>query len=282
MIPSEFDYTAPDSVQGVVSALEEGGEDAKVLAGGHSLVPLMRLRLAAPALLVDLRKVPGLSGVERENGHWRIGTMTRHADVQDREDLGAYAAVAHGIADQQVRNRGTVGGSLAHGDPASDWPTALLAAEGSVTAVGPGGAREIPATELFLDYLTTSVAAGEVVTEVRLPALDGWGWGYEKFTRRAEDWAMVGVLALVRKAGDGTVADVRIALTNMGSTPLRASAAEEALRGRALEAGAIAEAAGHAAEGTSPPADRNASAEYKRHLAQVLTKRALTTAMGRS
>ena len=280
MIPSPFEYTAPETVQEAVSALQEGGEDAKILAGGHSLVPLMRLRLAAPALLVDLRRVPGLSGVQRENGHWRIGTMTRHAEVQDREDLGAYAAVAHGIADQQVRNRGTVGGSMAHGDPASDWPTALLAAEGSVTAVGPGGPREIPAAELFLDYLTTSVASDEVVTEVRLPALDGWGWGYEKFTRRAEDWAMVGVLALVQKAGDGTVGDVRIALTNMGSTPLRASAAEAALRGRPLDATSIAEAAAHAAEGTSPPADRNASADYKRHLAQALTKRALTTAAG--
>ncbi len=280
MIPSPFDYAAPETIQEAVSALQEGGEDAKILAGGHSLVPLMRLRLAAPALLVDLRRIPGLSGVQRENGHWRIGTMTRHADVQDREDLGAYAAVAHGIADQQVRNRGTVGGSLAHGDPASDWPTALLAAEGSVTAMGPGGAREIPASELFLDYLTTSVAPDEVVTEVRLPALDGFGWGYQKFTRRAEDWAMVGVLALVQKAGDGTVADVRIALTNMGSTPLRASAAEEALRGRPLDAESIAQAAAHAAEGTSPPADRNASADYKRHLAQALTKRALTTAAG--
>ncbi len=280
MIPSPFDYAAPETIQEAVSALQEGGEDAKILAGGHSLVPLMRLRLAAPALLVDLRRIPGLSGVQRENGHWRIGTMTRHADVQDREDLGAYAAVAHGIADQQVRNRGTVGGSLAHGDPASDWPTALLAAEGSVTAMGPGGAREIPASELFLDYLTTSVAPDEVVTEVRLPALDGFGWGYQKFTRRAEDWAMVGVLALVQKAGDGTVGDVRIALTNMGSTPLRASAAEEALRGRPLDAESIAQAAAHAAEGTSPPADRNASADYKRHLAQALTKRALTTAAG--
>jgi carbon-monoxide dehydrogenase medium subunit len=282
VIPSPFDYAAPETIEQAVSALQEGGEDAKVLAGGHSLVPLMRLRLAAPALLVDLRRIPGLSGVQRENGHWRIGTMTRHADVQDREDLGAYAAVAHGIADQQVRNRGTVGGSLAHGDPASDWPTALLAAEGSVTAMGPGGAREIPASELFLDYLTTSVAADEVVTEVRLPALDGFGWGYQKFTRRAEDWAMVGVLALVQRAGDGTVADVRIALTNMGSTPLRASAAEQALRGRPLDAESIAQAAAHAAEGTSPPADRNASADYKRHLAQALTKRALTTAAGGS
>jgi carbon-monoxide dehydrogenase medium subunit len=282
VIPSPFEYTAPETIQEAVGALQEGGEDAKILAGGHSLVPLMRLRLAAPALLVDLRRVPGLSGVQRENGHWRIGTMTRHAEVQDREDLGAYAAVAHGIADQQVRNRGTVGGSMAHGDPASDWPTAMLAAEGSVTAMGPSGPREIPAAELFLDYLTTSVAPDEVVTEVRLPALDGWSWGYEKFTRRAEDWAMVGVLALVQKAGDGTVGDVRIALTNMGSTPLRASAAEAALRGRPLDAATIAEAAGHAAEGTSPPADRNASADYKRHLAQALTKRALTTAAGGS
>jgi carbon-monoxide dehydrogenase medium subunit len=280
VIPSPFDYTAPETVQEAVAALQQGGEDAKVLAGGHSLVPLMRLRLAAPALLVDLRRIPGLSGVQRENGHWRIGTMTHHADVQDREDLGAYAAVAHGIADQQVRNRGTVGGSLAHGDPAADWPTALLAAEGSLTAVGPDGPREIPASELFLDYLTTSVRPDEVVTEVRLPALDGWGWGYEKFTRRAEDWAMVGILALVRRAEDGTVGDVRIGMTNMGSTPLRASAAEDALRGRPLDAESIAEAARHAAEGTSPPADRNASVDYKRHLAQALTKRALATAAG--
>lgn len=278
MIPAEFDYVAPATLQEAIGARTAGGEDAKFLAGGHSLLPLMKLRLAAPTLLVDLRRVPGLSGVTQENGTWRIGAMTRHAVLQDSHELGAIATVAAGIADQQVRNRGTIGGSLAHGDPASDLTTAFLAYEGSVTATGPGGPREIAATEFFQDYLTTALGEDEIITEVRMPRLEGWGYGYEKFTRRAEDWAMVGVVALVKKAADGTCEDVRIAMTNMGSTPLRARGAEEALRGRPLDASTIAEAAGHAADGTDPPADRNASETYKRHLAGVMTRRALTSA----
>jgi carbon-monoxide dehydrogenase medium subunit len=280
MIPPEFDYVAPESLDDAIAALVDGGEDAKVLAGGHSLLPLMKLRLAAPTLLVDLRRVPGLRGVQRENGMVRIGALTRHADLQTRDDLGIWARAARQIADQQVRNRGTIGGSLAHGDSASDLPTVLLATEGTVTLRGAGGAtREVAAADLFQEYLTTAVQPGEVLTEVRVPALDDWGSAYLKFTRRAEDWAMVGVCALVQRAGDGTCADVRIGLTNMASTPLRARAAEEALRGRPLTAESLAAAAEHAADGTDPPADLNASADYKRHLARVLTRRALERAM---
>jgi aerobic carbon-monoxide dehydrogenase medium subunit len=277
VIPPEFDYVAPDTLDEALQALSGGGEDAKVLAGGHSLLPLMKLRLAAPTLLVDLRKVPGLRGVQRDNGQWRIGAMTRHADLQDNAELGPVGQATALIADQQVRNRGTIGGSLAHGDPASDLPTVFLACEGSLMIAGSGGAtREVAAADMFQDYLTTAVGEGEIVTEVRVPSFDGWGSSYMKFTRRAEDWAMVAVCAMVKKAGDGSVEDVRIALTNMGSTPLRASAAEDALRGKGLDA--IAAAAEQAAEGTDPPGDLNATPDYKRHLARVLTRRALEEA----
>jgi carbon-monoxide dehydrogenase medium subunit len=278
VIPASFEYTAPDSLDGALAALREGGEDAKVLAGGHSLIPLMKLRLAVPSLLVDLRQVPGLAGIERANGGWRIGAMTRHHAVASETGLGLASRAAATIADQQVRNRGTLGGSLAHGDPASDMPAVLLAAEGSVTIRGEAGEREVAAAELFQDYMTTAVGAGEVLTEVRLPAMDDWGYGYRKFNRRREDWAMVAVCALVKKAGDGSCEDVRIGLTHMGSVPLRATAAEDALRGRPLDANAIAAAAEQAAEGTDPPADLNATADYKRHLARVLCRRALEDA----
>jgi aerobic carbon-monoxide dehydrogenase medium subunit len=278
MIPGEFDYTAPDSLDGALAALGEGGEDAKLLAGGHSLIPLMKLRVAFPSLLVDLRNVAGLRGVDHEDGNWLIGPMTRHADLEANRDLGVIAEAAGLIADQQVRNRGTIGGAIAHGDMAGDLPAVLLTTEGTITAQGRSGTREIAAADLFQDYLTTALGPDEMITEIRMPVLDGWGYGYEKFTRRAEDWAMVGVCALVKRAGDGSCEDVRIGLTNMGATPLRALAAEEALRGGSLEADAIARAADQAAEGTDPPADLNASSEYKRHLARVLCRRALERA----
>ena len=278
MIPPAFEYVAPDSLAEAIRQLDEGGEDAKLLAGGHSLIPLMKLRLAFPTLLVDLRRIDGLRGIERANGGWTIGAMTRHADLQVREDLGLAARAARSIADQQVRNRGTIGGSLAHGDPASDLPAVLLAAEGSVTVQGSGGEREIAAADLFQDYLTTAIAPGEVMTSVSLPIGEGWGFGYQKFNRRVEDWAMVGVCALVRKAADGSCEDVRVGLTNMGSTPMRATATEDALRGGGLDADAMARAAEQAAEGTDPPADLNASSDYKRTLARVLTGRALQEA----
>jgi carbon-monoxide dehydrogenase medium subunit len=278
VIPAEFDYVAPASLDEALSALADGGEDAKLLAGGHSLLPLMKLRLAAPTLLVDLRRVPGLTGIERANGGWSIGAMTTHTAMANEGGLGLIAEVASTIADPQVRNRGTIGGSLAHGDPASDQLAILLAYEGSVVVRGASGEREVAAADLFEDYLTTAVGEGEVLTEVRFPALEGYGFGYQKFNRRKEDWSMVAVSALVKKAGDGSCEDVRIGLTHMGNVPLRATAAEAALRGGALDAQSIAAAAEQAAEGTEPPADLNASADYKRHLARVLCRRALEEA----
>ena len=280
MIPAEFDYTAPESLEDAIKALSDGGEDAKLLAGGHSLLPLMKLRLAAPSLLIDLRKVPGLHGINRENGDWRIGALTPHAELEHTPELGVVSLVAGTIADPQVRNRGTIGGSLAHGDPASDLPAVMLICEASVTLQGAGGQqRSVAASDLFRDYLETAVEPTEVLTEIRIPAYDGWGFGYEKFNRRSEDWAMVGVSALVKRSGD-TFEDVRVGLTNMGSVPMRATGVEEALRGQPATADSIARAAEQAAEGTSPPADLNASAEYKRHLARVLARRAIETAAG--
>jgi carbon-monoxide dehydrogenase medium subunit len=279
LIPAEFDYVAPGTLDEALAALKDGGEDAKILAGGHSLIPLMKLRLAAPALLVDLRRVEELRGVNRADGVIRFGAMVRHHEVATG-GYGLPSMAAATIADQQVRNMGTIGGTLAHGDPASDLPAIMLAHEGSVILRGPNGEREVAAADFFEDYLTTVVAEDEIMTEVRIPALEGYGFGYEKFNRRQEDWAMVAVGALVKKGGDGTCADVRVGLTHMGSTPLRATAVEEALRGRPLTADSIAAAAENAADGTEPPADLNASQDYKRHLARVLTKRALTAAAG--
>jgi carbon-monoxide dehydrogenase medium subunit len=278
MIPAEFDYTAPDTLEAAIQALADGGEDAKLLAGGHSLLPLMKLRLAAPTLLVDLRKVPGLHGVERQNGHWRIGALTSHSVLEHSPELGIVSEVAATIADPQVRHRGTIGGSLAHGDSASDLPAAMLITEAEVTLQGPDGQRTLTAAELFQDYLTTAVGEQEVLTEIRVPALDGYGHSYHKFNRRSEDWAMVGVCVVVKASGD-KIEDVRVGLTNMGSVPLRATAVEDALRGQAATAENIAAAAALAADGTNPPADLNASQEYKRHLATVLTRRAITDAL---
>jgi carbon-monoxide dehydrogenase medium subunit len=279
MIPAEFEYVAPESLQDAIQALVDGGEDAKLLAGGHSLLPLMKLRLAAPSLLVDLRKVPGLHGIERQNGAWRIGALTPHRKLEFSTELGLISQVAATIADPQVRHRGTIGGSLAHGDSASDLPAAMLILEAEVTLQGQSGQRTVAAADLFQDYLTTAVAEDEVLTEVRVPTLEGYGSSYHKFNRRSEDWAMVGVCTIVKASG-GTCEDVRIGLTNMASVPLRATAAEEALRGQELSPENIAKAAEQAAEGTNPPSDLNASAEYKQHLARVLTRRAISDALG--
>jgi len=279
MIPAEFDYSAPTSLDEVFGELAGGG-DVKLLAGGHSLIPMMKLRIAAPEKLVDLRRVPGLHGVSRQNGGFRIGAMTSHAELEHSAELGLLARAAGTIADPQVRHFGTIGGSVAHGDPASDLPAVLLAADAQVTLQAAGGAvRSVTADDLFVDYLTTAVREGEVLTEVRVPGLDGYGFGYQKFNRRAEDWAMVAVCALLR-VEDGTVADVRVGLTNMGSRPLRARAVEEALRGGPATAEAIASASAAADEGTSPSSDLNASAGYKRHLARVMCRRALSEAAG--
>jgi carbon-monoxide dehydrogenase medium subunit len=277
MIPAEFDYVRAESVEEAVRHLRENGEDAKLIAGGHSLLPLMKLRLAAPTLLIDIGRIPGLRGIS-SNGEVRIGALTTHTDVANA-GLGIVSEAASTIADPQVRNRGTLGGSLAHGDPASDMPAIVLALNGTIVAESENARREIAAQDFFVDYLMTALEPHEVVTEVRLPDPSGFAHGYQKFNRRSEDWAMVAVGALVKQEG-GIVSDVRIGLTHMAGTPLRATAAEDALRGQPLNAETIAQASALAAEGTHPPADLNASADYKRHLAQVLCKRALHQAAG--
>jgi len=279
VIPAGFDYAAPDSLDEAIQLLGQAGDDGKVLAGGHSLIPLMKLRFAAPGLLIDLRKLDDLKGIHSGNGGGsRIGALTTHATLQT-SDLGLPATAASQIADQQVRNRGTIGGSLAHGDPASDLPTVLLTMDGSVTARGPNGERTIAAADLFQDYLTTALADDEVITDARLPSMDGYGHAYLKFARRSEDWAMVGVAALIKVDG-GTITDARVGLTHMSSKPLRASAVERELTGSPAEPGVIAAAAEHAAEGTDPPADLNATPDYKRHLARVMVRRAVAQAAG--
>jgi carbon-monoxide dehydrogenase medium subunit len=277
VIPSGFDYTAPGSIDEALAALADGGDGAKLLAGGHSLIPLMKMRLAHPALLVDLRKLSDLRGIEPGDETARIGALTTHHEVSQATELGVAAHAAGQIADQQVRNRGTIGGSLAHGDAASDMPAVLLACEGSVVARGPGGEREIAAADLFKGFMTTALGDDEILTEVRLPTLPGYGFAYDKFTRRAEDWAMVGVCALV-KTSDGTIEDARVAFTNMAAVPVRAEGVEAALKGQSVDS--IAKASEAAGEGLEPPGDLNATPDYKRHLARVMARRALEKAAG--
>jgi len=279
VIPAEFEYRAPETLDEAAIALAEGGEDAKLLAGGHSLIPLMKLRLAAPTLLVDLRKV-GLRDVSRDNGTVRFGAMVRHTDVATGA-FGLASAAAATIADQQVRNMGTIGGTLAHGDPASDMPAVVLALGGSFVARGPAGERTIPAAEFFTGFLETALRPDEMLTEIRLPKAPGARWSFQKFNRRALDWAIVGVAAVRNVPNGRQVKPPSVALVNMGSAPLRATAVEEALSGADASPDTILGAAGHAAEATSPPSDTNGSAEYRQELAKILVRRAVEEALAR-
>jgi carbon-monoxide dehydrogenase medium subunit len=282
MIPAAFDYVRPTTLDEAVRALGEAGEDAKVLAGGQSLIPLLRLRLAAPSILVDLGVIDELRGVQDDGDVLRIGAMTTHATVLTDPLVARHAPLlaqaTAKVADRQVRHLGTIGGSLAHADPAGDLPAVALALEATVELAGPNGRRSLPVSEFFVDYLTTAAEPDEVLTAVRVPKHDGWSGHYEKFSRVAQAWAMVGVAALVRR-DNGTIAGARIALTNMASTPVRASAVESALVGSAVGPEAVAAAAERAAEGTSPSSDLSASAEYRTHLARVLTERAVSAAL---
>ena len=269
MIPAPFDYVRAGSVDEVVAALTEHGDEAKVIAGGMSLLPLMKLRLATPTVLIDAGRLDDLSYVRDAGDHVAIGALTRHRDLETSALLGEACGVLRGVAaevgDNQVRHRGTLGGSVAHGDPASDLPAVLLALDATFVAQGPSGQREFAAGEFFEGFLETALAPDELLTEVRVPKTGPNGWAYQKFNRRAQDWAIVGAVALT---ADGTT---RVALVNMGATPLRADGVEAA-----LVAGATPEAAAqHAAEGTEAPADLNASSEYREHLARVLVRRAL-------
>jgi aerobic carbon-monoxide dehydrogenase medium subunit len=270
VIPAAFDYDVAKDVDDAIRLLGEGDE-AKLLAGGHSLLPLMKLRFARPTLLVDIGRLSDLSYVREAGDGIAIGALTRHHDLATnallREQCAIVAEAAAGVGDPQVRHRGTIGGSAAHGDPASDLPTVLLALDAELVAKGPGGERTLAAGDFFTGFLETALGQQEVLTEIRVPKLSGKS-AYVKFNRRAQDWATVAVAAVPRNGGTA------VALTNMGATPLRATGVEEALASGA----SAADAAARAAEGTSPPSDTNGSAEYRRHLAEVLTRRALEQA----
>ena len=282
MIPLAFDYEVAESVDHAIELLGQHGEEAKLLAGGHSLLPIMKLRLAAPAVLVDLGRISDLNYVRDQGDHLAIGAMTRQCDLERNETLqqqnGLVAYTASLVGDPSVRHRGTIGGSVSHGDAASDMPSALLALDATFVVRGPNGERTIAAGDFFQDYLQTALEPDEVLTEIRVPKLNGAGWSYKKFNRRAQDWAVVGAAAVVERS-NGTIGSARIGLTNMGSTPLRATAAESALSG--ADPSAVAEATGSADEGTSPSSDIAASAEYRRHLARVLSRRAVEEALSR-
>ncbi len=273
MIPASFDYVEVESAEAAIAALTEHGDEAKLMAGGHSLIPLMKFRLAAPQVVIDIGRINDLSYVKDAGDHIAIGALTRHMIVERSDLLKAQAPilahVAGQVGDPSVRHRGTLGGSLAHGDPASDLPAAILALGATLVATGPNGQREIAATDFFTGFLETALASDEMLTEVRVPKVPDAGWSYQKFNRRAQDWAIVGVAAV----SNGST---NIALVNMGHTPLRAAAVEEALAGGA----SAADAAAMAANGLTPPEDLNADVAYRSHLARVLVGRALGEAMG--
>lgn len=283
MIPSQFEYVRASSLDEAVSALAEHGDEAKVLAGGQSLLPLLRLRLAAPEVLVDVGRVPELTGVREDGDHLVIGAMTSHHEVMTnplvRQHAGLLAEATSTVADPAVRHRGTFGGSLSHADPAADLPAVALALDAEMVAVGPGGRRTIAAADFFEDYLETALSDDEVLAEVRLPKATGWGYRYEKFRRVAQAWAIVGVATMVRRS-NGSIAEARVGLSNMGATPLRAQAVEQALSGAEAADAAIARASEAATEGTSAPSDLNGRSDYREHLARVLTHRALASAAG--
>lgn len=283
MIPASFDYVAPESVADALAALGSDAEEIKVLAGGQSLIPVLRLRLAAPTLLVDLGRIPGLTGITEDGDSLVIGAMTTHDEVASSDLVKQHAAVlasaAQTVADPQVRHRGTIGGALVHADPAGDLPAPILALDATLVIEGSGGERQVPATDFFQDLFTTAVGDDEILTGIRVPKHTGWGGHYEKFTRVAQQWSIVAVAAAV-KADGGTISEARIGLTNMGSTAVRASATEAALAGAAATEDAVGAAAASAADGTSPPTDTNGDADYRRHLATVLTRRAVLAAAG--
>jgi aerobic carbon-monoxide dehydrogenase medium subunit len=284
VIPASFEYARPTTVDEALQAIADGGDDVKIMAGGQSLIPVMRLRLAAPETVVDLSRVAELRGVRDDGDAIVIGAMATHHDVMTDPLVLQYAPLiaeaTETVADRQVRARGTFGGALAHADPAGDLPAVALALDAEFVIVGPEGRRTVPASDFFVDYLTTALEEGELLVEIRVPKLAGeWGMRYEKFNRVAQAWSIVAVAAVVRRE-NGHIAEARIGLTNMGSTPLRASAVEAALAGADASPETIAAAARSAAEGTSPSSDLNGQADYREHLAQVLTRRAVTAAAG--
>ncbi|WP_028851025.1 FAD binding domain-containing protein [Thermocrispum municipale] len=281
MIPAAFDYVVPASVDDAVRELHDAGEDAKVLAGGQSLLPVLRMRLAAPSKIIDIGRIPELKGIRDEGDHLVIGAATPHHEVQKnqlvRDHALLIALATETVADPQVRHLGTFGGALAHADPAGDLLAPALALDAVFVVAGMDGRHEIPASEFFVDYFTTALRPGELLLEVKVPKYTGWRAHYEKFNRVAQAWSICGVAAACRVDG-GTIAEARVGLTNMSSVPVRARAVEQALVGQQATAEVIKAAASHAVDGTLPTSDGNADAEYREHLAKVLTERAVTAA----
>ncbi|WP_372728371.1 xanthine dehydrogenase family protein subunit M [Nocardioides sp.] len=283
MIPAAFDYLAPTTVEEALAALTEHGDEAKILAGGQSLLPVLRMRLNAPELVIDLGRITSLRGIREDGDSLVIGAMTPHSVVGSDPLVAEHAAliskaVEH-LADVQVRHRGTFGGALAHADPAGDLGAPALALGAEFVIAGPGGTRTVGADDFFLGLFETAIGEDEILTEVRVPKRTGWGSCYEKFVRVAHQWPIVAVAATVRREGD-TIAEARIGLTNMGATPVRGRAVEEALLGQPVTEDAVRAAAAHAADGCTPPSDLNGDADYRRHLAGVLTRRAVLAAAG--
>ncbi len=284
MIPASFDYVRPSTVDEAVAAVAAAGDEGSVLAGGQSLLPVLRLRLAYPSTVVDLGALSELRGVRDEADAIVIGAMTTHHEVMHdplvAEHAPLIAQAAATVGDRQVRHLGTFGGSLAHADPAGDLPTVALTLDASMHVRGPGGSRTVVAADFFVDYLTTSLQPGEILTGISVPKLGaGWGTHYEKFNLVAQAWAIVGVAAAVQRE-NGSIAQARVGLTHMGATPLRASAVEQALAGADASADAVRAASAHAPEGTHPPSDLAGRADYRNHLATVLTGRAVSVAAG--
>jgi aerobic carbon-monoxide dehydrogenase medium subunit len=280
MIPAAFDYHCPTSVAEAMTLLGSY-DDVKILAGGQSLIPLLKLRLAAPEVIVDLGRIESLRGIREDGDALVIGATTSHDDVARSSLVARHAlllskAVAT-IADPQVRHRGTFGGALSHADPAGDLPAPALALDASFVIAGASGTRTVAAADFFQDLFTTAIGEGEILTEVRIPKLTGWGAHYEKFSRVAQQWSIVAVAATVL-VQDGVIAQARVALTNMGSVPVRATATEQALAGVAVEASAIAAAVAGIADGTRPASDLNGDSDYRRHLAPILARRAVLAA----
>jgi len=283
MIPAQFDYVAPSTVEEALAALAEAGDDAKLIAGGQSLLPVLRMRLNAPEKVIDLGRIESLRGVRDDGDAIVIGAMTTHADVLTNELVRDNAFVitkaVEQLADPQVRHRGTFGGALAHADPAGDLGAPALALDAAFVIAGSGGTRTVAADDFFVDLFTTALGEDEILTEVRIPKRAGWGAHYEKFVRVAHQWPIVAVAAAVKVDG-GTISEARVGLTNMGSTPLRARSVEQALVGKPATDEAVREAAASAADGTNPPSDLNGDADYRKHLATVLTRRAVLAAAG--
>lgn len=281
MIPTAFDYAAPATVEEALSLLAQAGDEGKILAGGQSLIPVLKLRLAAPEHLIDLGKIASLSGISEDGDSLVIGAMTPHHVVATDPLVAQHASLiqkaTQTVADPQVRHRGTFGGALVHADPAGDLPAPALALGAEFVIAGPGGMRTVPADEFFVDLFTTAVGEDEILTQVRIPKTTGWGADYQKFVRVAQQWSIVGVAVALRVEG-GLIAEARIGLTNMGSVPIRATAVEQALVGCALEEAAVKAATASVADGTNPPSDPNGDADFRRHLAGVLTARAVMAA----